>query len=288
MIPSEPTPFNICVIRCPGPVPFFEAYREVAETVQIGLRKLGHDVLLSDHHIEPERANIIFGFHMLESGNLPLLPEGTIFYQLEQVAIGKIKPIFEQVTSRFTVWDFSRRNCETLRRHGIANVVHVPIGYVPELTRIPPAPEQDVDVLFYGLVDKRRLHILRGLEQAGLKVKLLQGVYGAERDEWIARSRVVLNMHLYEARIFELVRVFYLLANSKAVVSECGPATEIDDDLRDACVLVDYDELVTACVGLVRDEERRKRVEDAGLAVISARDEVAYLAAALEQTGLTT
>lgn len=282
---QQPSKFNLCIVSCPGPVPFFEAYREVAETVEIGLRKLGHDVMLSDHHIEGNRINIVFGFHMLNADNLPLLPESTIFYQLEQVAIGNLKPIFHQVKSRFVVWDYSPRNCETLRDHGITNVVHVPIGYVPEMRRIQAAPEQDIDVLFYGLVDKRRLRILRGLEQAGVRVRLLQGVYGAERDACIARSKVVLNMHLYEARIFELVRVFYLLANSKAVVSEWGERTEIEEDFKEAVALVDYDELVDTCVKLVQDHAQRRHFEDTGFAVMSARDECAYLETALTLTG---
>jgi hypothetical protein len=284
MTSPAPTEFNICIVRCPGPVPFFEAYREVAETVMYGLEGLGHDVMLSDHHIEEDRVNIVFGLHMVNPDNLPQLPASTIFYNLEQVAIGKLRPIFDEIGSTVTVWDYSRRNCEALRRHGVTKVVHVPIGYVPEMSRIEPAAEQDIDVLFYGLVDNRRLEVLRALEKDGLQVKLLQGVYGAERDAYIARSKVVLNMHLYEARIFEIARIFYLLANSKAVVSECSESTDIEEEFRGALALVDYDDLVSACLELVKDDEQRRGYEEQGFTVMSARDESVYLQTALAST----
>ena len=274
--------FNVCLVRWPGPVPYFEAYREIAETVWHGLRRLGHDAILSDNRIAAERRNIVLGFHALAPKELPQLPESTILYQLEQVVQGELKPVFHAIGDQFTVWDYSVRNMERLRPIGVTRSVHVPIGYVPELSRIDAAADQNIDVLFYGLVEQRRGRVIEALMDAGLTVKVLQGVYGAERDKYIARSKVVLNMHLYEARIFEVARVSYLLANAKAVVSECGEHTEIEDGFRDALALVDYEDLVRTCVELVRDTEKRKTYEEKGFAIMSSRDECNYLKSALE------
>ena len=38
------------------------------------------------------------------------------------------------------------------------------------------------------------------------------------RDDLIARAKVVLNINKHQAKIFEIVRVSYLMANAKAVV----------------------------------------------------------------------
>jgi hypothetical protein len=65
-------------------------------------------------------------------------------------------------------------------------------------------------------------------------IEFLAGVYREERDRLIARAKVVLNMHYYDARVFEIVRVSYLLSNEKAVVAECGATTTIEPDIRDA------------------------------------------------------
>ena len=82
----------------------------------------------------------------------------------------------------------------------------MPIGYAPQLTRIAPAAE-DVDVLFVGSLNDRRRTVLDALEAKGAKVERVFGVYGPERDGWLARAKICLNLHFYEARVFEVVRV---------------------------------------------------------------------------------
>lgn len=274
--------FNVCLLEWPGPVPYFEAYREFSETVHYGLQRLGNESTLSVGKISPERRNIVFGFQILPPAALNSLPDGTILYNLEQISGGKpLKPAYYQLTSRFTVWEYSTRNYTTLQALKVVNLALVPIGYVPEMTRIKPADQLDIDVLFYGLLNERRERVLRTLESKGLNVKVLTSIYGKERDSYIARAKIVLNMHLYESQIFEAIRVSYLLANSKAVVSECNSETDMDEGYRGALVLSPYDDLVKACLGLLADESARQAQEAKGFAIMSTRDESAYLEEAL-------
>ena len=91
----------------------------------------------------------------------------------------------------------------------------------------------------------------------------LTGCYGEARDQFIARSKVVLNLHYYDSKVFEIVRVSYLLSNFKAVVAECGTGTSIDPDLLQALRAVPYDGLVEACVALVQDETARRALPNA-------------------------
>ena len=44
-------------------------------------------------------------------------------------------------------------------------------------------------------------------------LRTLFGDYGEVRDRWIARSRVVLNIHFYDIKVAEQVRLSYLLNN---------------------------------------------------------------------------
>src|SRR5262249_20530277 len=111
-----------------------------------------------------------------------------------------------------------------------------------------------------------------------------EGVYGSRRDAAIARARVVLNLHLYETRIFEVVRVAYLLANSKAVVAECDETSEVEPDLREAVRAVPYGDVPDACCELVADDAARRALERRSFAIFSARDEAAYLRRAIEAT----
>ena len=117
-----------------------------------------------------------------------------------------------------------------------------------------------------------------------MHVRCLYGVYGAERDRAIAEAKVVLNVHFYEDSIHEIVRTSHLLANGKAVVCECNPDTEIDEDIRRAVVAKPYGELVEACIALVGDDARRREVERQGFELFSRRSQSAMLAEAIAET----
>jgi hypothetical protein len=143
------------------------------------------------------------------------------------------------------------------------------IGFQRELARLDSSTPKEIDVLFYGSVNERRKVILDGLEAKGLKVKVLFGVYGKDRDEWIERSKVVLNHHYYESQIFEIVRVFYLLTNSVAVVGEVNEATSIDAMYQDGILAARYEDLVDSCVELVRNPQLRDQIQLKALQAIS-------------------
>jgi hypothetical protein len=210
------------------------------------------------------------------------LPGDAILYNLEQVEAGS--PWFGdaqlELFRRFRVWDYSARNASRLAALGVPAPVVVPIGYVPEMTRIV-AGSEDIDVLFYGSMNPRRNAIVRRLRADGLRVEAAFGVYGAARDALIARAKVVLNVHFYDAKVFEVVRVSYLLANRKAVVSERGADPHEEAPFAAAVRFVRYDELARACRELVASADERRRLGEAGLGVMRGRPEAEILAAAL-------
>lgn len=277
-------PIHVVTVKPPG-YPHAAAFDEVAAMLAHGLRALGRRVETVDNALDPKARNILLGSHLLGEADAARLPADTILFNLEQVAEIPRLASFLRAARRHRVWDYSPRNLEALARltgGDAPETAHVPIGFVPELARIPAAPEQDIDVLFYGSLNPRRAAVLKALEEAGLRVVAVFDRYGAERDALIARAKLVLNLHFYETRIFEIVRVFYLMANAKAVVSECDPGTEIADDLRAGLALVPYDGIVEACLRLVRNEPARRRLEAAGFEAISRRSAADALRAALD------
>jgi hypothetical protein len=129
---------------------------------------------------------------------------------------------------------------------------------------------QDIDVLFFGRLTDRRKRVLDGLADLGLEVRFLVGVFGQERDHWIARSKVVLNIHASTGGLFEHLRVLYLLANRKAVVTEPGEADELDPELMRGLEVVPYDSLIESCVRLVRNPDARQTLAGAGYNIITS------------------
>ena len=266
--------FNLCRIAPEG-YRHAAALDEIAETVRHGLEALGHTVVELRNGVGARGVSIALGAHLLAEEGARSLAPGTVVYNLEQIDAVSRPPgaAFLTALGRCVVWDYSERNIDRIRAlTGNSRLVHVPVGYVPQLTRIPAHARPDIDVLFYGALNERRRRVLDALRDAGLETRAVFGVYGAERDELIARAKVVLNLHYHQqAPVFEIVRVSYLLANRKPVVAECEDASEVEADLRDAMRLAPYHGLVDACRELVGDERLRAHYADTGFRRMSAR-----------------
>ena len=263
-----------------------EALRDFAELVAAGARRAGFKTTLATNVWEPACFNIVVGWHFLSDKALASLEGRGALYNLEQ--LGDHEPQFRdrlvRWSSRFEIWDYSERNLRTLRTYGAVGLLRwVPVGHAPELARIPRAPEQHIDVLFYGSVNPRRAEVLHALKASGLRVRHVFGVYGRERDALIARAKVVLNLHYYETSIFEIVRVSYLLSNAKAVVAEGNPETTVESDLIQGVALVPYESLVSTCHRVVHDDHLRSALEQRGHAAIARRVESDILARALDR-----
>lgn len=254
-------------------------YKEVIETVGWGLEQLGHRATYAVNERAAGATHIVFGAQVMPVGGLAELPPGTIIYNFEQlrdVAVERIRGEIRHYAQvpHFTIWDYSPANLPSWRALKRPDAKIVPVGYAPILSRIPKAANQDIDVLLYGLSGERRLQTFHGLSQLGLSTVFVSGLYGNARDELISRAKVVLNINLYaQMRIFEIVRVSYLLANRKAVVADLDPNTSVEDDVRGAVRFASsLKELLDQCAKLVSDESERRALEERGFGCMSRRD----------------
>ena len=62
--------------------------------------------------------------------------------------------------------------------------------------------------------------MLSRLAREPVQLKVLEGVFGAGRDAFVARSRLVLDIHYFEARLLEMPRIAHLLTNRAFVLAE--------------------------------------------------------------------
>lgn len=258
-----------------------EAVREVAEGVHYALVALGYDSVLTDRLDLDERFTILLNPSVAIHYGLRL-PKKPIFYNLEQVGSNwpQMAPQLLTLFRHYPVWDYSRANIEQLAAMDVPRPVYVQIGYVPELTRIAPTAE-DIDVLFYGVINDRRRAVLEDLQARNIRVVGFCGVYGASRDAWVARSKIVLNIHHWETKVFEIARVSYLLANKRAVVSERGISSIEERELESAVMFAEYSELADRCVKLLADDQARRELAERGYQTFSSRSQTAILRAAL-------
>jgi hypothetical protein len=274
--------FAVTMVSPPN-YPHTEATREVAESIYYGLVALGHDTILTARTDCPGRRHIVLCPHLLPHVHTPLAA-GSILYNLEQIAPGAagLHPRLLEFYRHHPLWDYSQRNIEELARLGVHPVRHLPIGYVPQLSRIS-RDEEDIDVLFYGSLNDRRQAILQALRSRGVKAEAAFGVYGSQRDTLIARAKIVLNLHYYESKVFEVVRVSYLLANGRFVVSERGCVPAEEAEFAQGVVFADYGDLVNACVAYLGRPDERQRIAQAGFELMARRDMRALLRQVLDE-----
>lgn len=271
--------FNICIVSPKG-YPHAMAFMELAELLLYSLRELGCEAQWMFNELDAQATNILIGCHLLNREVISAFPPSTVVLNTEQIYSDTTEwnPLIFEFARHFEVWDYSERNMQKWTELGVERVKHLKIGFQKELVRIPKVEAPSVDVLFYGAVTDRRAKILHELIERGLRVKSLFNVYGAERDEWIARAKVVLNHHHYQSEIFEVVRMFYLMSNAKAVVAEVNPSTSVDPMYLGGFAAAPYEGLVDACERLVHDEAERTRLEACALATISRYPQVNFMA----------
>jgi hypothetical protein len=276
--------FNICVIDFPHAM----AWAELAQLICFSLRELGYGAQIRRNKLENDCRNILIGAFLLPPDAIKQVPRGTIFLNTEQLksdAQSSWWPsdIFDWARCHPT-WDYSDTNINEFNNRGIFNVKKLNVGYQRELVRIPKSLVQDIDVLFYGTIEERREKILNELAARGLNIRAAFNVYGRERDHLISRAKVVLNMHHFKSCIFEVVRVFYLVTNSKAVVAEVGERTSVEERFLRCVEHTTYEELTDVCVALVRDSERRTELERNSNERFSAYKQTDYMRALISDT----
>jgi hypothetical protein len=256
-------------------------FEEVALSLREAFAVLGHDAPIVTDATEVRGTAVALGGHFL--ARIPHPPD-LIVYNLEQLARNAewIVPGYLDTLKRFPVWDYSTHNVAALAQTGIKAAL-CGVGYMPALTRIKPAPRKDIDVLFIGSMNPRRAQVLEQLRAEGVAVHAGFNLYGEERDALIARAKIVLNVHFYPAKLFEIVRVSYLLANRVCVVSETGHDSELEGPFQGGIAFAGYSGLGPACLRLLQDEAMRERIAQRGFEQMRSLSQVDMLRRALAQ-----
>lgn len=262
--------------------------REVREGLYHAFSLMDFLTSQSENDFITDGLNLVLGAHLLDEDDFQFVPDGCILYNVSTVDSSDHwnRPELIQFFSQFEIWDSHESNIRELEDRGVTSLLqHVPIGYVPELTRIPESAEQDIDVLFYGSPSPRRQSALDDLGARGLKVQVLTETFGDQRDEYIARSKVILNIHSQHCMQPEIVRLSYLLANAKAIVTEQCEASSYDTILGQGMRVAPYEGLVDACVELVQHTEERNSLGLRGLNNFQSQLQAAYVQQSLQAIG---
>jgi hypothetical protein len=245
--------YRICVITPEGYL-HSACFIEVALLLKHSFGSLDFDCDITINNPATDKINVILGGHLLTpqffSYEFPY-----IYFQLEQLSDHEgwySEQMLNLLSNANDVWDYSKTNIEFLKTKGI-NAKLLPLGYHPALEIIPLHQQKNIDILFYGSLNQRRLDIINEINKnPDFKCQSVFGVYGAQLYNLIARSRLILNIHFYNKSIFEAVRISFLLNNQCFVISETSPAYPYENV---ELPLITYDKIIDTCYLYLKQPE---------------------------------
>lgn len=209
---------------------------------------------------------------------LEFLPKNYIFVNAEPLHVkrwGDNTDWFKAMKSAKAVWGYERHDAEFVEKLR-APFHFVPFGYAPYYETIfqknneGKELEQDIDVLFFGLMSERRRRVLDELKQRGMKVHIASDdnqVWGEKLDELLTRSKIVLGIHYYDepqAQIADFARVDHLLSNGLFVVHEKPSQFVSDPAFEQNVTTCEYQDIPDTCAHfLTKPEERTNKAATA-------------------------
>jgi hypothetical protein len=245
-------------------------FSHLANLFYYGLRDLGYDVQFSSSPFGIDRMPIIFGAHLISE--LAAIPDNAVIFNSEQHGSPWFGENYIELLKKHFVIDYSLQNIDRLAELGI-EAHHVRLGYVKEEDRALGSStevQKDIDVLFYGSLNQRRTMLLELLAVEDITVHVAQNIFGDDLDALIQRAKIVLNVHYYETKLFEIVRLNYLLSNGVCVISETGH-DPLEKDYEEAVIFSDYEDLAETVMAALADQEKLQAQRDAANSFMRTR-----------------
>jgi hypothetical protein len=232
--------YNVCVLD--GNVgPYDEVITMIHETL---LRKGYKSSINFD--IDMNSVNVMIGIG--KEREFVEFPKNCIILNLEQIFeedINSNENILKIILQKNRYWDYTAANATFPANPIIGNKpLLYKFGFCQENAKITSYNEHEhtIDVLFYGTINERRHRILQELRDKGYKVIHEANVRSDARISLIRKAKVILNIHYY--KLFEIVRVGYLLNNCRFVISETSPNDNEWQHLHKGFIRTPYENIV--------------------------------------------
>lgn len=236
-----------------------QVFHEIEAAIFFSLKRMGYDVTNSVNDFAPDAKNIIFGMQHCKVDTVRHdVPKNSIVYSLEQMRDSPECIRWCRKYRGLEVWDYSVLNKKTLELAGIENIKIVPIGYVDEISYIErePPEKRDIDILAYMSAGPRRCKIMDQFKN-NPKINFinLESTYGEDRDKIMARAKLIINIHNYDNKIFEMVRISHALQQGIPILAERAPDTDFPDYMEDVVNLSTYNRFVDTAYRLLKKPE---------------------------------
>jgi hypothetical protein len=257
-------------------------FKNVTMSLYIFFKENGIDCILSENiNTDPncDDVYIFVGINKL----IKEYPKKYIIYQFEQAdsfyysdsGETEYNYFFNEnylnvLKGAYQVWDYSKSNITWLKNKlGVENIHYVPICFVHNMNKNIKA-EKDIDILFYGSLNKKRKTILNRLEEVaksnGLNLVIQNNdCWDEDLDKLIARAKIVLNIHFYENATLELHRLSQLLSNKCFVMCEASKDKELIHKYKGGMEFAQHSDVASRCLyWLGQSTEERTNIANKG------------------------
>ena len=161
------------------------------------------------------------------------------------------------------IWEMCHMNQVFAEDYGLKVDRLVPVRFTESLRELNTCnQDEDIDVLFYGNLNKKRANVLYNLSfelfHENVSLMWLGGMDFSTQKKYIEKSKIILNLHhtdVYNRQ--EQPRIYYPLINKKCVLSE----TSQHNYFGKAIIESDLNSLGQTILSLLKDDRYRQQAE---------------------------
>lgn len=214
-----------------------------------------------NEHYKDDDSTIVLGYLLCSYEEIVRIKSQSkklIIFQLEQISNHLYNMNGNWLNILFEaheIWDYNEINKQKLNAEGLKVSNIVKFTFTKSLNKVIHKDDKDIDVLFYGSLNHKRLEILNALGKV-CNLKIVTNAFADQLDELISRSKVILNIHYYEMDVQEQVRIFYLLCNGCCVVSEFNTINNFDNFVFN----VKRDEIVETVLSQLKNDNYKNQM----------------------------
>ncbi len=255
-----------CHITIPR-INYPQVYEGLMLMLQSALIEQGISVTRSTAEVRPDCLNIIFApWGLLSAANESLfkqvehLAENCALFNVEQpnpepnpLSIIFPERMVKLMRKTFN-FDYYPEHQAAFERIGCAASTIRFLWHPSMRSDTGVTAKRDIDILFLGSYTQRRTDAFTRIEQDfGLKVTLLNDIWGRDIDAFAARSKICINIRGNEQNpSFEVLRCLPMVANGAVVISE-NNYKNIYDEVRGTADFCDLAQIGARCQHLLQN-----------------------------------
>lgn len=178
------------------------------------------------------KINILFGVHEVTKLFYPYFPDNVVIFNTEQLYYASewVNVTYINTLKNHKVLDYCKGNQRWLKQEQNIDSELFEFSFTEPVYKNDLDGSDVVDVLFYGTYTEDRWKVFESIKQfPKINVVFEDTLWGEKKTDLINRSRIILNLHRYETKRFQVIKIFPLIANKLVISEHCSDEEDYKD-----------------------------------------------------------